>query len=179
LAVFSLQFPPVHRQLQTIILYVHLTIVFLIKTTTMYIDADNKVVKLCAQGMDLEGQGKNDEASKVFLEAWQQASNNKEKFTAAHYVARHQKSVADKLTWDETALNLALNIADDSVKGAYPSLYLNIGKGYEDLDEFERAMENYETALIHANHLPEDGYVKMIKGGIENGIQRIRPHLKN
>lgn len=30
------------------------------------------------------------------------------KFAAAHYVARHQNSVADKLKWDETALQIAL-----------------------------------------------------------------------
>ena len=143
----------------------------------MQFEPDNKIVKLCAQGMDLEGGGKNEEASKAFLEAWEQAGDDKEKFTAAHYVARHQKSVADKLAWDETALNLALKIKDDSVKGAYPSLYLNIAKGYEDLEEFEKATENYELALTYASFLHEDGYGKMIKGGVENGLERIRARL--
>jgi len=144
----------------------------------MHFEPDNKIVKLCARGMDMEGEGKNEEASKVFLQAWEQASDDKEKFTAAHYVARHQKSVADKLVWDEIALNLALKIKDDSVKGAYPSLYLNIAKGYEDLKEFEKATKNYEMALIYANFLNEDGYGKMIKGGVENGLERIRTCLK-
>jgi tetratricopeptide (TPR) repeat protein len=114
----------------------------------MHLEPDNKIVKLCAQGMDLEGEGKNEEASKVFLQAWEQASDDKEKFTSAHYVARHQQSVADKLAWDEIALNRALKIKDDSVKGAYPSLYLNIAKGYEDLNEFEKATKNYEWRLL-------------------------------
>ncbi len=145
----------------------------------MHLEPDNKIVKLCARGMELEGEGKNEEAAKVFLEAWEQAGDGKEKFTAAHYVARHQKSVADKLTWDETALNLASKIEDDSVKGAYPSLYLNIAKGYEDLKEFEKAIENYKTALNYAHFLHEDGYGAMIKGGIANGLDRIKTHLKN
>ncbi len=144
----------------------------------MQFEPDNKTVKLCAQGMDLEGEGKNEEASKVFLQAWEQAGDDKEKFTAAHYVARHQKSVADKLAWDEIALNLALKIKDDSVKGAYPSLYLNIAKDYEDLQEFEKATKNYELALTYASFLHEDGYGKMIKGGVENGLERIRERLK-
>jgi rifampin ADP-ribosylating transferase len=143
----------------------------------MQFEPDNKIVKLCAKGMDMEGEGKNEEAEKVFLQAWEQASDDKEKFTAAHYVARHQKSVADKLAWDEIALDLALKIKDDSVKGAYPSLYLNIAKGYEDLKEFEKAIKNYETALTYTNFLHEDGYGKMIKGGVENGLERIKTHL--
>ena len=144
----------------------------------MEFEPDNKIVKLCAQGMELEGEGKNEEASKVFLQAWEQANDYKEKFTAAHYVARHQPSVADKLTWDEIALDLALRIKDESVEGAYPSLYLNIGKGHEDLKEFEKAAENYQSALTYINFLREDGYSKMIKGGIENGLERIKSHLK-
>ena len=125
------------------------------------------------------GRGRqNEEASKIFLEAWEQAGNDKEKFTAAHFVARHQNSIADKLAWDEIALNLALKIKDDSVKGAYPSLYLNIAKGYEDLQEFEKAAKNYATALAYTNFLNDDGYGKMIRGGVENGLERIKDHLK-
>jgi tetratricopeptide (TPR) repeat protein len=144
----------------------------------MQFEPDNKIVKLCAEGMDLEGEGKNEEAAKVFLQAWEQAGDDKEKFTAAHYVARHQKSVADKLAWDEIALELAFKIKDDSVKGAYPSLYLNIAKGYEDIEQFEKAIKNYETALSYVDFLHEDGYGKMIKGGVENGLERIKAHLK-
>ncbi|MHB8206405.1 hypothetical protein [Mucilaginibacter sp.] len=59
-----------------------------------------------------------------------------------------------------------------------PSLYLNIGKGYEDLKEFEKAAENYQSALTYINFLHEDGYGKMIKGGVENGLERIKSHLK-
>jgi len=76
------------------------------------------------------------------------------------------------------ALELALKINDDSVKGAYPSLYLNIAKGYEDLQEFEEAIKNYETALSYAGFLSDDGYGKMISGGVANGLERIRVKLE-
>src|SRR5215213_6609966 len=99
----------------------------------MEFNQDNKVVQLCATGMELEGKGKWAEASKHFEEAWHYAATDFEKFTAAHYVARHQKSTADKLKWDRTALTHALNINDESIKETFPSLYLNIGKCYEDL----------------------------------------------
>ncbi|WP_152270737.1 tetratricopeptide repeat protein [Agriterribacter humi] len=139
----------------------------------MEFDSNNNVVKLCAQGMDLEGKGKLEEASKLFLQAWDEATNDFEKFTAAHYVARHQKTVVDKLNWDETALNLALKINDDKMKGSYPSLYLNIAKCYEDLKDVDNAKKNYQLALSFTNLLPDNGYGKMIKCGILNGIERV------
>jgi rifampin ADP-ribosylating transferase len=139
----------------------------------MEFDSNNNVVKLCAQGMDLEGKGKLEEASKLFLQAWDEATNDFEKFTAAHYVARHQKTVVDKLNWDETALHLALKINDDKMKGSYPSLYLNIAKCYEDLKDVDNAKKNYQLALSFTNLLPDNGYGKMIKGGILNGIERV------
>jgi rifampin ADP-ribosylating transferase len=45
---------------------------------------------------------KLEEASKLFLQAWNEATNDFEKFIAAHYVARHQQNVPDKLKWLET-----------------------------------------------------------------------------
>ena len=139
----------------------------------MEFDPNNNVVKLCAQGMSLEGQGKLEEASKVFTKAWNDATSNFEKFTAAHYVARHQASIADKLKWDETALQLALKIDDNTVKGVFPSLYLNIAKCYEDLGNFGKAKENYQLALSVTTSLTDDGYGNMIKGGILNGLERV------
>jgi len=61
-------------------------------------------------------------------------------------VARHQKNISDKLKWYETALELALKINDDSVKAAFPSLYTNIAKCYEDLNDPDNAKKNYEIA---------------------------------
>jgi rifampin ADP-ribosylating transferase len=140
----------------------------------MQFDTNNKIVKLCAEGMELEGQGRDKEARKLFHQAWNDATNDFEKFTAAHYVARHQENVADKLKWDETALQLALKIKDDNVKGALPSLYLNIAKCHEDLNDFPSARINYNLALSFSNLLPDNGYGNMIKGGIMNGIERVK-----
>lgn len=140
----------------------------------MHFDPNNKIVKLCAEGMAAEGEGKKEEALKLFEKAWNEASNNFEKFTSAHYVARHQATIADKLKWDKTALDFALKIADGSMNGTYPSLYLNIGKCYEDLNDFKTAKENYELALSFTDFLDNDGYGKMLKGGITNGLMRVK-----
>ncbi len=139
----------------------------------MQFDPENPIIKLCAQGMQLEGEGKPEEAAAIFQQAWEQAANDFDKFTCAHYIARHQKTVTDKLKWDETALRLALAIKEDGIEGTYPSLYLNIAKCYEDLNDFPSAKENYQNALSYAGFLPDDGYGNMIRAGIENGIGRV------
>ena len=138
----------------------------------MHFDPNNKIIQLCAKGMEMEAK-QPDEAKALFLQAWNEAANDFEKFTAAHYVARHQTSAADKLQWDKTALALALKIDDDNMKTNYPSLYLNIAKCYEDLKDFDNAKLNYETALSYENNLPENGYGQIIKSGIRNGIARV------
>lgn len=139
----------------------------------MKFDPNNNIVQLCAQGMNLEEEGKPDEASQLFMQAWSESTNDFEKFISAHYVARHQKSIVDKLKWDETALHLALKINEENIKGAYSSLYLNIAKGKEDLKDFSNARKNYQLALSYADYLSNDGYGKMIKSGIMNGIERV------
>src|SRR3569833_4289988 len=101
----------------------------------MKFDPENKAVKLCAEGMQLEGEGRQEEAAALFNQAWAEATDDLEKYTAAHYVARHQNGPADKLLCDEKALSFALKIQDESMKGSLPSLYLNIAKGYEDLGD--------------------------------------------
>ncbi len=139
----------------------------------MQFDPDNNVVKLCAQGMALEGEGKKNEAIELFLRAWNESTTDLEKFTSAHYVARHQSSIEEKLKWDETALSFALKIDDSNIRASYPSLYLNIAKCYEDMNDLNNAKKNYEFARSFSNHLPDDGYGQMIKSGIKNGIERV------
>jgi rifampin ADP-ribosylating transferase len=70
----------------------------------MEFNPNNNVVQLCLQGMGMEEKGNPEEASKRFLQAWNEATYDFEKFISAHYVARHQKDVSDKLKWLETAL---------------------------------------------------------------------------
>jgi tetratricopeptide (TPR) repeat protein len=138
----------------------------------MQFDINNNTIRLCAEGMALEGQGI--EAKKLFQQAWDEASNDFEKFISAHYMARHQENVEGKLAWDETALQCALKVDDDNTRASYPSLYLNIAKCHEDLNDRDKAMRNYELALSYANLLPEDGYVNMIKRGIMDGMGRVK-----
>lgn len=117
----------------------------------------NHVVKMCIQGMDMEEKDKPEEAAKLFLQAWNAATNDFEKFTAAFYVARHQKTPNDKLKWLETALQLALSVNDASVKGALSSLYSNIAKCHEDQGDLDKARENNALAASFTDKLSDKG----------------------
>jgi tetratricopeptide (TPR) repeat protein len=112
----------------------------------MEFNPNKPVIKICLQGMELEGKGEPEEASRLFLQAWSEATNDLEKFIAAYFIARHQKYVSDKLKWLDTALQLAVKINDNSVKPAFGSLYLTIAKCYEELNDPDNAKKNYELA---------------------------------
>ncbi len=112
----------------------------------MEFNPNNNVVKLCLQGMSMEEKSKPEEAIKLFLQAWNEATNDSERFISAHYVVRHQKNISDKLKWLETVLQFALKINDDTVKSAFPSLYSNIAKCQEELNDPDKAKKNYELA---------------------------------
>lgn len=139
----------------------------------MFFDTDNPIVKKCADAMMLEGMGKEEASQQAFREAWDMAGTDLEKCIAAHYIARQQPSPAEKLSWDERALGYAQQVTDDSIKEGYPSLYLNIAKGHEDLNNLDQARENYLLAQSFIAYLPDDGYGKMISAGIGQGIERV------
>ena len=112
----------------------------------MEFDPRNNVIKLCVQGLAMEDKGNAEEGSRLVRQAWNEATDDFEKFTAAYYVARHQENVRDKLKWLETSLQFALKINDVTVSGAFPSLYSNIAECYEDLGDLENAKKNVELA---------------------------------
>jgi len=117
----------------------------------------NNVVKLCLLGMDMEDKGKQEEASSIFLQAWNEATDDSEKLLAAHYVSRHQKNIPDRLKWLETSLQLAHKINNDYVSGIFPSLYLNIAKCQEELGDQDQAKNNYEFATSSKVKLSDKG----------------------
>lgn len=109
-------------------------------------DSNNAVIKLCISGMNLEDSGDIEGATTMFQKAWNEATDDYERFIASYHIARIQKSITDKLKWMETSLHCALNINDDNVKSAFSTLYLNIAKCYEELGDSENAKINYELS---------------------------------
>ena len=123
----------------------------------MEFNPHNNIVKLCIQGMGTEDKGDAEEASRIFLQAWNEATNDFEKYLAAYYVARHQHNVPDKLKWLETALQFALKINSDATNSALPNLYSNIARCHEDLGDTDNAKKNLELANSFAGDPSDNG----------------------
>lgn len=123
----------------------------------MEFNPNNHVVKLCLQGMAMEENGKPEEASKLFLQAWDEAENDFEKFTASYYVARHQTTTPDKLKWLQTCLQLALQLNNDTVKAAFPFLYSTLANCYEEMGDLANAKKDYEIANSFTNEPSDKG----------------------
>jgi tetratricopeptide (TPR) repeat protein len=139
----------------------------------MEFDPNNPVVQLCIKGMNAEGEGNIEEAQQLFQQAWDMATNDFEAFTAAHYLARNQKDPNDNLKWNIEALTRADAINGDDLKGHYPSLYLNVAKSYETLENMEEAARHYQLAADSCEHLPAGKYADMIRSGVSAGLKRV------
>lgn len=123
----------------------------------MEFNPTNPIVKLCLQGMAMEEQGNTKAAGELFLKAWNEATDDFERFTASYYVARVQANVSDKLKWYETTLQLALQINDDTVNSALPKLYQSIGQCYEAMGDLEQARKYFAQAETHKSVTTDKG----------------------
>ncbi|NLY80957.1 MAG: NAD(+)--rifampin ADP-ribosyltransferase [Lysinibacillus sp.] len=147
---------------------------------------NNPINKLCISGMELEESGNSEGAITMFHKAWDEATDDYERFIASYHIARIQKSVTDKLKWMETSLQCALKINDDNVKSAYPTLYLHIAKCYEKLGDSENAKRNYELSnSAKAAHTDEGPFYHGTKADLKigdlltaGGISNFNPEIK-
>ena len=123
----------------------------------MEFNPNNPIIKLCLQGMQLEETGNLEQAVKLFSQAWDEATNDFEKFIAAWYVARRQQKSADRLRWYETALASAISLDNEAVRAAFPSLYSNIAQCYEEQGDFERAKQQMDLAIAAVSQPSDSG----------------------
>ncbi len=138
-------------------------------------DDGTPVVKLCIEGMTAEGDGRHDDAHQLFTQAWAVSTDDFERCVAAHYLARHQASPELSLQWNREALTRAQVTGDERVAGFYPSLYLNLGRSYEELGHVDEARHCYDLAAESTSGMPDDGYGRMVRRGINEGQQRTAP----
>lgn len=118
---------------------------------------DNPIVRLCMQGMGLEEQGKPEEAAVLFLQGWEEASNDFERFLIAWFTARVQLAASERIAWYEKALELAETVGDDAVQSAFPSLHNNLSKSYEEIGDLEKAGMHQELAKASVSQPADKG----------------------
>lgn len=118
---------------------------------------NNNIVQLCLQGMNLQESGNTAEATTICTKAWNDATNNFEKFLAAWFIARLQHNVADKRTWLQTALELVLSINSITANSALPTLYSAIATCYQEEGDEHNAQKMYELSTAHHNTITDNG----------------------
>ena len=136
-------------------------------------DPNNPVVKLCAEGMRAEGEGKPEAAREPSERAWEESEDDFDACAAARYLAGQQPSAEETFRWNEEALECAA-AGDERVKGFYPSLYPNMGKSHEDPGDPDGVRRCYELAAEKVNALTDEGYGGLVRRGINTGLGRIR-----
>ncbi len=70
-------------------------------------------------------------------------------------------------------------VGDDRVQEFYPSLYLNMGKSYEDLGNLKDARRFYALAADRIDRLPESPLANIVRGGVMNGMLRTANFSEN
>lgn len=112
----------------------------------MEFSPNNKIIQRCLQAVAMEEKGQMEEANILSLQAWSEATDGFEKFTAAYFVARYQKVVAGRLKWLQTALQFALTVNEDWVKAALSTLYSQVAECYAELGDTENEDKNRAMA---------------------------------
>ena len=139
---------------------------------TTHMDPNNPVVKLCAEGMQAEGEGRLDDAHKLFLQAWAARQDDFDACIAAHFLARHRPP-EETLHWNQVAIEHANAVSDERVQGFYPSLYLNLGWSHEQLADLAEAGRYYALAVARLDELPPGPYADVVRKGVTAGQARL------
>jgi hypothetical protein len=134
-------------------------------------DPNNPVVRLCAQGMRAESEGRNTDARALFQQAWQTAADDYDACVAAHYIARHQSTPEDTLRWNGECLARANRVAEDRVRDFYPSLHLNMARAYQELGDRGRAREHYLNAATCIDAAQPGPYRDGIRFAVAAGLR--------
>ena len=135
------------------------------------LDPTNPVVALCAQGMELEGTPA--EAERLFALAWATRRDDFDAAIAAHFVARHQRTMAETLRWNALAVEHAAAVADGRATGLMASLYLNLGDAQANVGEVEAAAAAARRAMDHLAAVAPGGYREWVAMAIRRLAARV------
>jgi tetratricopeptide (TPR) repeat protein len=137
----------------------------------MTIDSNNPVAALCAAGMAIEGDVPA--ARRLFEQAWEVRRDDYDASIAAHFLARHQTTLEDRLAWNMRAARHAELVADERAHELKASLYLNLGDAYLAVGNSAGARVALGRAAESLDDLPVDGYRAFVKRGVDGLVRRL------
>lgn len=138
------------------------------------------------RGIELSQQGERDAARDLFAEVWAdigaEGGDPLHRCALAHALADVQDAIDAELAWDLDAVAAADQVTDEQaaqagmagpVAALYPSLHLNLGDCYRKLGRLDQAREHLQLGRDAVGALPDDGYGRMIKGGLDRLAERL------
>ncbi len=143
------------------------------------------VMARIGEAAELGRAGEQAAARQRFAEIWESVGPGGDplhRCTLAHYAADVQEDPAEELRWDRRALEAADQLGDErarahhpslDVAGFYPSLHLNLADVHRRLGDDEQAAEHIDRARAALGALPDDGYGRMIRAGIDRCAARL------
>jgi hypothetical protein len=147
--------------------------------------ASDPTMARLAEAMELGRTGRAAEARELFTQIWAELGPDGDplhRVTVAHHLADLQEDPHEELAWDLRALEAVDGVTDERAAAAgttgpvaafYPSLHLNLGEDYRKVGDAEAARRHLELGLAAAGALPDDGYGRLIRGGLEGLAQRL------
>ncbi|ROS39125.1 hypothetical protein [Amycolatopsis thermoflava] len=112
------------------------------------------------------------EARRILLRLWEEGSVV-DRCAAAHFLADRQDEPRDELLWDLRALEVAQAADPAEVHGFFPSLHLNLADVYHRLGDLAKAREHLAAAEAVTDTLQDDGYGRMIRGGLARLAEKL------
>jgi len=143
------------------------------------------VMTRIGQAVELGQRGERPAAWRLFAELHEQIGPDGDalhRVALAHAMADVQDDPREELAWDLRALQAADAVTDERaapagvagpVAGLYPSLHLNLGEDYRKLGDLPAARRHVELGQAAAPILGDDGYSRMIRGGLDRLAARL------
>jgi hypothetical protein len=139
------------------------------------------VMARIAAAVELGHGGAVEEARRQLAALWEEPAVQADPFhrcALAHHAADLEPEVADELRWDVRALVAADEVTPVrdtpiDVAAFYPSLHLNLGDAYRRAEDLPAAREHLARARACVEVLPDDGYGRLIRGGIDRLAERL------
>ncbi|MFC0097244.1 hypothetical protein ACFFKH_06845 [Micromonospora marina] len=130
--------------------------------------------------------GRREDARDLFTRIWNEIGAEQgdplHVCVLAHAMADVQDDVRQELVWDQRALAAADLLTDEQVAragvpmpvaGLYPSLHLNLAECHRRLGELDQARDHLRRAREGVEALGDDGYGKLIRGGLDRLSQEL------
>jgi hypothetical protein len=112
-------------------------------------------------------------ATRLFEQAWKARRDDYDASIAAHFLARHQTTVEDRLAWNIRAARHAELVEDDRAHELKSSLYLNLADAYLAVGDSAEARAAVGAAAKSLEDLPLEGYRDFVQRGINGLVRRL------